>query len=96
MVMLEFRFASAELKMIVPVTENVIVSEALALPATHSPATAPEATLLLAAMIASRNVHKPSLALAASDKLLTVMAATSGLIPPLSAANTVAGACLLT
>src|SRR6476659_4300890 len=62
-----------------------IVSEPTLLPAAHSPATDPEAVLLFAAVIASRNVHKPSLPFATSDKLFTVIVVASGLIPPLSA-----------
>src|SRR6476619_6396181 len=88
MVMFVFRFGSAELKVIVPVTENVIVSGALALPATHSPATAPEAALLFAAVMASRKVQSPSLEFAMSERLLTTMVAASGVIPPLSAPKT--------
>src|SRR5664280_1818724 len=50
---------------------NAIVSSPGS-PAVHSPAAAPEAVFVLAAMIASRNVHTPSLA-AASVVLLTVI-----------------------
>jgi hypothetical protein len=39
---------------------KLIVSEPLLSPAAHSPPTAPEAAFVLAAEIASRNVHKPS------------------------------------
>src|SRR2546421_3716559 len=79
------RFGSAMARSIVPETPvRSIVSEPLLLPATHSPATAPEAALLLAAVIASRNVQKPSLLLATSAVLLTTIVAASGLISPLS------------
>ena len=67
------------------VTVKLIKSDTLLLPAAHSPAVAPEAVLLFAAVIASRKVHKPSLAFAASDKLFTVIVAASGVMPPLSA-----------
>ena len=49
------------------------VSEPLLLPAAHSPATAPDAVLVFAAMIASRRVHRPSALSGASEVLLTVI-----------------------
>jgi hypothetical protein len=77
---------SADVRLMVPLTPvRSIMSEPLALPAAHSPATAPEAALLFAAVIASRKVHKPSLPLAISEVLFTVIVAASGVIPPLSA-----------
>ena len=60
-----------------------IKSAPLLLPAAHSPPTTPEARLLFAAVIASRNVHKPSAPLAASERLLTVMVLASGVTAPL-------------
>src|SRR5947207_3110072 len=67
---------SAVLIAIAPESEvRSIVSEPELLPATHSPATAPEAVLVFAAAIASRKVHKPSLEFVTSDKLLTLMVA---------------------
>ena len=59
-----------------PATVNEIVSELL-LPATHSPAAAPEAVFELAASIASRRVHNPSVPLVTSAVLLTVMVLTA-------------------
>jgi hypothetical protein len=84
--MLELRFGKAPVRLIVPVTEKLIVSDPLLLPATHSPTAAPDAALLLAAVMASRNVHKPSLAFAASEVLLTVIVEAAGVIVPLSGA----------
>ena len=82
----EERSSNAAVKVMVPETAvRSIVSEPTLLPAAHSPATDPEAVLLFAAVIASRNVHKPSLPFATSDKLFTVIVVASGLIPPLSA-----------
>ena len=75
------------IRLIVPVTEKTIVSESSELPARHSPVVAPDAALLLAAKIASRKVHKPSVPLARSAVLLTVMVLASGVIPPLSGRN---------
>ncbi len=59
-----------------PGMPNAIVSSP-ATPAAHSPAAAPDAVFVFAAMIASRSVHTPSLA-AASDVLLTVIVAARG------------------
>ena len=60
--------------MIVPVRPvRLIVSVPSLLPAAHSPATAPDAVFVFAAMIASRNVHRPSALFAASEVLLTVI-----------------------
>lgn len=70
-------------ELIVPVTEKLIVSEPLPLPAAHSPAAAPDAMLLLAAVIASRRVHKPSVPSATSDVLFTVIV-LAGVTRPLS------------
>src|SRR6266849_2697772 len=56
-----------------------------ALPAAHSPAIPPEAVFVLAAVIASRRVHTPSLA-AVSAALLTVIV----LAPATRAVNTAA------
>ena len=50
-----------------------IVSEPSLLPATHSPATAPDAVLVFAAMSASRKVHRPSALFVTSEVLLTVI-----------------------
>ena len=55
---------------------NVIVSAPL--PAAHSPAAAPDAVSVLAAMIASRNVHCPSLELTVSAVLLTTIGVCEG------------------
>jgi hypothetical protein len=69
---------SAPVRLIVSVTPVMsIESDPLLLPAAHSPATAPDAVLLFAAVIASRKVHKPSLGLATSDVLLTVIVAAA-------------------
>src|SRR5262245_31352896 len=58
-----------------PGMANATVSTTVgaASPAAHSPAAAPEAVLLLAACIASRRVHSPSLPSTASAVLLTVI-----------------------
>jgi hypothetical protein len=65
---------STLVKVIVPVNPvRSIASELLLLPAIHSPGAAPEDVLLLAAVIASRKVHKPSVPFATSEVLLTVM-----------------------
>jgi hypothetical protein len=66
---------STPVRLIVPVTARLIVSELLKppLPAEHSPGTTPDAVLLFAAVIASRKVHKPSLPFATSAVLLTVI-----------------------
>src|SRR5688500_2302037 len=74
MVMSVERVGSAAVRLIVPVTEKLIVSSPA--PAAHSPDAAPEAVLLLAELIASRSVHWPSFA-AASAVLLTLMAANA-------------------
>ncbi len=67
-------FGSTLVKEMVPVSPvRSIASEPTLLPARHSPAVAPEAALLLAAAIASRKVHKPSVPFASSEVLLTVM-----------------------
>src|SRR5215471_5911425 len=49
-----------------------------ALPAAHSPTAPPEAVLVLAAVIASRRVHLPSLGSTTSSVLLTVMVVENG------------------
>src|SRR5437868_5486258 len=49
-------------RLMVPDAENVIELVAVADPAGHSPAEAPEAACVFAAMIASRRVQAPSLA----------------------------------
>src|SRR5437588_534918 len=72
-IMFELRLGSAAVRSIIPVTEMLIVSAPLLLPAAHSPIVAPDAALLFAAVIASRKVHNPSLLLATSDKLFTVI-----------------------
>src|SRR6266567_8349819 len=86
-IVFEAMFGRTDARLIVPVTENSITSSALLLPAAHSPAPVPEATLLFAAVIASRKVHKPSLPFATSERLLTVMVLPCGVITPLSARN---------
>ncbi|HJZ80921.1 MAG TPA: hypothetical protein VKD91_11265 [Pyrinomonadaceae bacterium] len=83
MLRLEVMFGKAAVRLIVPVTEKLIVSETLPEPAGHSPAAAPEAVLLLAEVIASRKVHTPSVPFATSDKLLTVIVLASGVMLPL-------------
>jgi hypothetical protein len=84
MVTFEEMFGSTLVKVIVPVNPvRSIVSESLLLPATHSPAAAPEDVSLLAAVIASRKVHKPSVPFATSEVLLTVMVLpATGVITP--------------
>ena len=57
-----------------------MVSEPSLLPAAHSPATPPDAKLLFAAVMASRRVHKPSLVLATSAVLLTVIVVPAALV----------------
>jgi len=57
-----------------------IVSGLSLLPATHSPATAPDAVLVFAAVMASRKVHRPSALLATSAVLLTVIVLPAALI----------------
>lgn len=57
-----------------------MVSEPSLLPAAHSPATPPDAILLFAAVMASRRVHKPSLVLATSVVLLTVIVLPAALV----------------
>jgi hypothetical protein len=71
---------SAPVRLIVPVTEKAIVSSPV--PAAHSPEAAPEAAFMLADVIASRSVQRPSFA-AASEVELTVMVvpATAGALP---------------
>jgi len=81
--MFEVMSGRALVRLIVPFTLKVIVSETLLLPARHSPAVAPDPALLLAAPMASRNVHKPSPPFATSDRLLTAIVA-AGVITPLS------------
>src|ERR1044072_3681811 len=67
-------FGSTLARVIPPVKPvRSMVSEALLLPAAHSPAVAPEDALPFAAMIASRKVQRPSLPVATSELLLTVM-----------------------
>ena len=67
-------FGSTVVKVIDPVKPvRLRVSEPSLLPAPHSPATAPDAVLVFAAVIASRKVHKPSALFAASEVLLTVI-----------------------
>ena len=75
---------STLVKVIVPVNAmRSIVSEPLLLPAAHSPAVAPDVVLVLAAVIASRKVHKPSVPFATSEVLLTVMVLpAAGVITP--------------
>src|SRR5688572_29562204 len=83
----EVMAGSALAMVIIPVTPvRLIMSASLVLPATHSPAAIPEAMFELAAVIASRNVHKPSLLFAKSEVLFTVMvlpAGASTLVPHL-------------
>ena len=66
-------------RVIMPVTPlRSIVSESLGPPAPHSPAVAPDSMFELAAVIASRRVHKPSLLFATSKVLLTVIVLPAG------------------
>src|SRR5712692_4267777 len=88
-VMSEVMSGNAVVRFIVPVTEKLIVSEPLLLPAAHSPAIAPEARLVLAAVIASRKVHNPSLIFATSVVLLTVIVLPAGVGKTPSAASAV-------
>jgi hypothetical protein len=72
------RFGKARLRVIVPETPvRTIASEPVLVPAAHSPAAKPEAALVLAAVIASRKVHKPSLLLTTSVVLFTTIVAAS-------------------
>src|SRR5262245_31440829 len=71
---------NAPVRLIVPFTEKLIVSEPLPLPAAHSPATRPDAVFVLAAVIASRKVHKPSVPSETSEVLLTVIVLPSGVL----------------
>jgi hypothetical protein len=67
-------FGNALVKLIVPVMPKIsIASMPLLLPPGHSPATAPDAVFVFAAVIASRKVHKPSVPFATSDVLFTVI-----------------------
>jgi len=85
-VMLVLRRGNSLVKVIVPDTVvRSIVSAPL--PAAHSPAVAPEAASVFAAIIASRNVHNPSVPFTASALLLTVMLAARGVIPPVPGKN---------
>src|SRR5438309_7126766 len=86
MIRLELIVGNAPVRLIVPLTEKLIVSDPLLLPATHSPAVTPDAVLLFAAVIASRKVHKPSVLFATSEVLLTVIVLAAGVIAPLSGA----------
>ena len=80
MLMSEIMLGSALVNVMVPVRPvRLIVSESLALPAAHSPAVAPEAVSELAAVIASRRVHKPSLLFSTSEVLLTVIVVPAAL-----------------
>src|SRR5262249_45201158 len=63
----------ADVGAIVPAMLNWIVSNP-AVPAEHSPSVTPEAALLLAAMIASRNVHWPSSAATSAVPLTVIVA----------------------
>ena len=90
-----FKVASEEMKgsALVIVIDPVkpvrsIVSEPSMLPAAHSPATAPDAVFVLAAMTASRKVHKPSALLAVSEVLLTVIVLPAALTDCLVIAKT--------
>ena len=67
-----------------------IVSEPSTRPAAHSPATAPDAVFVLAAMMASRKVHKPSALLAASEVLLTVIVLPAALTDCFVSTKTIA------
>ena len=80
MIRLELIVGNAPVRLIVPLTEKLIVSDPLLLPATHSPAVTPDAVLLFAAVIASRKVHKPSVLFATSEVLLTVIVLAAGVI----------------
>lgn len=70
-------------RLIVPVTEKLIVSESLLLPAAHSPGIRPDAMFVLAAVIASRKVHNPSALFATSDVVLTTIVTAAGAITSL-------------
>src|SRR6185369_4947610 len=81
-------FGSALARVIVPVRPvRLIVSESLLLPAPHSPAVGPEAVSVLAAVIASRRVHKPSAPSATSSVLLTVIVLPAGRAVAVGGAN---------
>jgi hypothetical protein len=78
-------FGRALLSMTVPIIlPKSIVSDPLLLPATHSPGVAPETVFVLAAVIASRKVHKPSLPFAASEVLFRKIVLPAGVIALLS------------
>src|SRR4029077_9166020 len=62
-------------RLIVPDAENVIELVPVADPAGHSPAAAPEAVCVFAAMIASRRVQAPSLAATSVRELTDIEAA---------------------
>jgi hypothetical protein len=64
---------STLVRVIVPDNPLRSIVSAPLLPAAHSPAVAPEAVLLFAAVIASRKVQKPSVPFVTSAELLTVM-----------------------
>src|SRR5438067_13832911 len=64
------------------VTAKLMVSEPLLLPAAHSPGSNPDAVFVLAAAIASRKVHLPSMLFATSDRLLTMIVLPAGVIAP--------------
>src|ERR1044072_6981615 len=84
MVISEVMVGKALVRVIVPARPvRLIVFASVSLPATHCWAAAPEPVFALAAVIASRRVHKPSLASAASAMLLTVI------VFPAAAADTV-------
>jgi hypothetical protein len=90
-VMLAVMLGRAVVRSIVPVTPVASIKSAPPLlPAAHSPAVAPEAVSVFAAIIASRNVHNPSLPLATSAVLFTTIVLAAGLIPPLSRRNELA------
>ena len=73
-VMSEEIFGSTLVKVIGPVKPvRSMLSEPSLFPAAHSPATAPDAALVFAAMIASRKVHASSALFATSEVLLTVI-----------------------
>src|SRR4051794_8244226 len=75
MVIFDETFGSAPVRLILPVTLEVIVSSPVT--AAHSTESAPEAVLLMAVVIASRNVQRPSLAAASEVDLTMIFAPTS-------------------
>src|SRR5215510_8975794 len=72
---------NADVRVTVPTTPvRSIASDPLGLPAAHSPAITPDAVFVLAAVIASRKVHNPSVLFTTSEVLLTVIVLPNGVL----------------